>query len=140
MTRNMKLRAWDALDKKMIYFDFEDVLTGEVPLHPYSGDWDLMVASNQVDMHGKPIYDKDIVELINADHERIRVVCIYGVARRKMDTGWTCDINGFYFETSDGFQSFPIVRNYADVHDLDLMEVIGNTYENPKLFESEVTV
>lgn len=39
-----------------------------------------------------------------------------------------CEISGFYFEVAE-LPTFPMVKNYQDKHDLEIMEVIGNTYE-----------
>jgi len=59
----------------------------------------------------------------------------WGIHRREMKTGWTVDIPSFCFKIYD-FPSFPIVNNYANKHDLDIIEIIGNIYENSDLLNS----
>ena len=84
------------------------------------------------DKTGKKIYEGDIIELVNKDNETIRAFCEFGIVRRKMDSRFICDIPSFHFLVK-GRPTFPIVKNYAGIHDLDLFEVIGNIYENPEI-------
>lgn len=86
-----------------------------------------------LDKNKNKIYESDIIELPLETGEKIRVICRFGAVQRTLDTGWLVDITGFYFERSDGLNSFPIVKNYAGKHDLELFEVVGNIYEHPHL-------
>ena len=53
-----------------------------------------------------------------------------------MDNGFTVDIPSFYFDSmNSNFKAFPIVKNYMGVHDLTMLEIIDNIYENPELKE-----
>ena len=81
------------------------------------------------------IFEGDIIELTNSDGEIIRKVCEFGIARRKMDSGFVCDIPSFYFLV-DERQTFPIVNNYAGLHDLQLFKIVGNIYQNPKMIKN----
>lgn len=87
-----------------------------------------MIAKDEVD-----IYEGDIIEIINEDNETVRVVCEYGTARRVMNGGTEVDIQGFYLKLPNGLKTFPIVNNYLGKHDLEIMSVVGNIYENPDL-------
>jgi uncharacterized phage protein (TIGR01671 family) len=84
------------------------------------------------DKRGVEIYEGDILELIRSDGKTIRAVCKWGVFQRAMDTGTLCDIPSFSFVYKDR-PTFPIIKNYKGVHDLDIIEVIGNIHENPEL-------
>jgi len=93
------------------------------------------------DKNGKEIYEGDIIELINEDKKTIRVVCEYGIARRYVMSGGIgieVDIPSFYFKLPNGKKSFPIVRNYAAKHDLDIFEIIGNQYESTSLLNEKI--
>jgi uncharacterized phage protein (TIGR01671 family) len=87
------------------------------------------------DMHGNEICEGDIIQLLNEDFETIKVVCEFGTARREILLNLV-DITGFYFKRlCDDRKTFPIVKNYAGKHDLDLFEVVGNIHQNHDLLE-----
>jgi len=78
-----------------------------------------------------PIFEGDIISLVNADGERIEVVCEFGTARREIFEN-TVDIVGFYFRLPDGRKTYPIVCNYLGKHDLELFEVVGTVHDRGK--------
>ncbi|MDU5080251.1 YopX family protein [uncultured Tissierella sp.] len=84
------------------------------------------------DKHGTEIYEGDILELVNEDGERIKAICKFGNRRLRTEYGTTIDIQCFYFQIGDR-KTNPVVFNYKGMHDLDIMEVRGNIYENPEL-------
>lgn len=88
--------------------------------------------SGLLDKNGKKIFEEDIIELENYLHNKIKVVCKFGTARRVLYEN-ECDITGFYFEYEGHLKTFPIVNNYANKHDLELFEVVGNIYDNSEL-------
>lgn len=157
MTREIKFRCWDKVTNKMVGIGFHvigevtifgciDVYAHENPM-PKEGytsglqydldrwnEFELMQWTGLQDKNGADIYEGDIGEIMRAEGDMVRFVVEYGIHRRTMDTAWTVDIPGFSFvRLHDGFRSFPIVKNWADKHDLEMIEIIGKIYENPDL-------
>lgn len=89
-------------------------------------------SSGLKDKNGKEIFEGDYISVERKD-DNIIVECKFGTIERQMGTGFLCDITGFYFEREDGCQTFPIKKNYKDVHDLQVFSVIGNIHDNPEL-------
>jgi len=85
------------------------------------------------DKNGKEIYEGDILKIKTQSGRIESFVVKYGIHRRDMKSGWTVDIPGFSFISSEGFPTFPIVENYKKIHDLEMIEVAGNIYEYPDL-------
>ena len=141
----VKYRVWIKSIKKIlpvVGFCFNDP-TGDVEVeYPNKGQyrcWNsqkgecvIMQYFGKKDKKDKEIYAEDIINLINENGESINVVCEFGIARRKIFEN-IVDITGFYFKLPNGKKTFPIVNNYCGKHDLELFEVIGNTFENPEL-------
>lgn len=128
MSREIKFRAWSKACEEMV----ED--------SGYKCDPDLyevMQYTGLKDKAGKEIYEGDILELINADGKQITVTCEFGNFERElrnfMGTIHYCQITGFAFLIKQRYATFPIVKNYLGVNDLEIMTVIGNIYENPNL-------
>jgi uncharacterized phage protein (TIGR01671 family) len=84
------------------------------------------------DKNKKDIYDGDIGRVAAQSGRTEIFVVKWGIHRREMKSGWTVDIPGFCFEV-DGHPAFLIVNNYLNGHDLDIIEIIGNIYQNPEL-------
>ena len=84
------------------------------------------------DKNKKDIYEGDVGELRTSLGRLERFVVEWGIHRRDMASGWKVDIPGYCFKMDD-FPSFPIAINYLNGHDLDIIEIIGNIYENPEL-------
>src|SRR5690606_11342130 len=146
----IKFRAWDTVLKIMVpsfdnWIDFDgnywttpDVTHDTPNTEIVRGhNYILMQFTGLHDKNGKEICEGDIIKLIDDVGEEIIVVCEFGTVRREIyghDLN-LCDITGFYFRKEDGKATFPIVDNYAGKHDLELMEVIGDIYENPELLD-----
>lgn len=80
------------------------------------------------------IYKGDILELVNEANERVKAICRFGSRVLTTHNGDKVDIQCFYFEV-DGRKTNPMVCNYKGVHDLEIMEIRGNIYDDPELLE-----
>lgn len=148
----VKFRAFDKFTNKMICEGFH--IFGEV--HTFSlieqylhdnpdsnkhtflrfNDIVVMQYSHQQDKNKKDIYEGDVIEIINQENKTVRFVCEFGIAERENKDGVLISIPSFYFKNiSTDFKAFPIVKNYLGKHDLEIMEVIGNIYENHELLK-----
>lgn len=149
MNREIKFRAWDK-DRKEYLSAGQILISIEPGSRPKKSNiyLDILKDANKYnerfiieqctglkDKNGKEIYEDDVIELVNEDLEKTKVICEYGTARRNIYSN-IVDITGFYFRRlSDDRKTFPIVNNYLGKHDLELFEIIGNIHENPKLLE-----
>ena len=116
----------------------EMLLSGAYPSYITSDNCEIIAKILPIgckDENGIEIWQGDILEIITENYELINIVCKYGIARRTMDSGWEVDIPSFYFEREDGLKSFPIFKNWQGKHDLEIMKIIGNIYENPELLK-----
>src|SRR3984957_7826238 len=139
--RQNKFRGWDKVKKIMVY-DFNDYFIcmqdGELEVANYDEGYtiELMEYIGVPDKTGKQVFEGDIMQCIDDSGEKTIFVCEYGIARRIMQSGIEVDIPSFYFLKSDGRKSFPIVKNYIGKHDLQIIEIVGNIYENPEMLKT----
>jgi uncharacterized phage protein (TIGR01671 family) len=129
--RVFKFRAWHNNNKVMT----KDVhlldTFNEMICRDY---YTVMQWTSLTDKHGKEIYEGDILRIKTQSGREENFVCQWGVHRRDMKSGYTVDIPSFSF-VIEGFPTFPIVNNYMNGHDLEIIEVIGNIYETPGLIK-----
>lgn len=136
MSREIGFRAW--INEEMIEvksIDFDDVgnlyrVNGEI-VNPL--EVKLLQYTGLKDRTGAKIYEGDVLELVNEDSKRIHAICKFG-NRRLIHAGNTIDIKCFYFEV-EGRKTNPVVGNYKGVHDLEIMEIRGNIYEDKELLK-----
>ena len=139
--REIKFRAWSKVLLHMYYpednvkepnlWNLKDNVSGGKLIEK---DYILMQYTGLKDKNGKEIYEGDVLTILAEDDKINKLVVKYGIARREMKSGWTVDIPCFYFDlVGVNFKAFPIVKNYKGKHDLTMLEVIGNIYENPGL-------
>lgn len=159
--REMKFRVWDNDMDTMLYEDNEVAISffagkcsvhyereintirngieQDVPTWNECDDFELMQYAGLKDKNGKDIYEGDILELINRDGKRIIVECRFGNFERELRNFMgdinSCQITGFAFLIHSRYPTFPIVKNYLEKNDLEIMEVIGNIYEAPELLK-----
>jgi uncharacterized phage protein (TIGR01671 family) len=151
MNRIIKFRAWcregeweDDKEKRefrmidadsLSFCDAEPLIN---QLKDIEDDFYLMQFTGLLDKNGKEIYEGDITEVLAEDGVINRFIVKFGIARRKMASGWEVDIPSFYFDLiggDEGFKAFPIVNNYRGIHDLEMMNIIGNIFEHPGLIK-----
>lgn len=95
---------------------------------------EVMISSGWKDKNGRDIFLGDEVELTNDAGVKVKVICHYGMAERDLISlsstaqSLRCELSGFYFKSYMGHSLYPIVNNYAGVHDTQIMEVVGNIY------------
>jgi uncharacterized phage protein (TIGR01671 family) len=126
------------LDVKSIHFGTRKIIVshrgGNISIS--FDDVELMQWIGLRDKNFREIYVGDVTELLAENGKINRHIVKFGIVRRKMDSGWVVDIPSFYFDLiGSNFQAYPIVNNYMGMHDLQIMSVIGNIYENPSLME-----
>lgn len=137
MGREIKFRAWDKKDKRMINiarFDFAD---WSIYTHlfgkPIDGlDCEIMQYTGLQDKNGKQIYEGDIVKdddtisAIRYEQENARfVIDDYGTKGSLMEYGFDEDAGGYGIVDTNGFDDFYDIS--------DKIEIIGNIHENPEL-------
>lgn len=117
--------------------DYKQGGPGSMIICPEFINYKLLQYSNWKDKNGTEIYEGDVLQCINADGELVTVVCELGQAIRMIGEN-EVEISGFYLKKlSDGKKTFPITKNYLGQHDLDILEIIGNIYQNLELFPHE---
>lgn len=85
------------------------------------------------DKNDKEIYEGDILKIITESGRVELFICEYNIHRRCMASGWEVQIPGFSFVNSEGFPTFPIIKNFLNGNDLDIIEVVENIHDNPEL-------
>ena len=120
--RIIKFRAWDDIEKKMVYFNLKDYMTIH-SLVAYNGEFyvkfHFMQFTGILDKNGKEIYERDIIRAGNSD------ICTVGWNSRYASFGLTK--RGWLYD-----HYFGEALNSGDC------EIIGNRFENPDLARGEV--
>lgn len=147
--REIKFRVWNPGGSNMLY-DIDNVFEclkqqikfdnsmpdrGFIAAYDHKGDgMEWMQFTGLKDKKEKEIYDGDILEIRTESGRIERFKVEWGIHRREMKSGYTVDIPSFAFVSDDGTATFPIVNNYVNGHDLNIIEIIGNIHENPELW------
>ena len=128
MSREIKFRAWDGLNRHMFYPAFLEIESNHVRSWTGAPNGGLGMGYNAIlmqytglkDKNGKEIYEGDIVETVYTDHKKHKGV-IYSQPTR---LNWS--VKHSPFANQDLF-----VYSRPDCS----VEIIGNIYENPELLE-----
>lgn len=143
--REIKFRAWDRNYNRFVYTDWNSFRNwyneekGGKVVCPRGSSYEKDYLSKPMqlvgipDKNGKEIYEGDILQIKTQSGRVEMFTCEYGIHKRWMASGWEVQIPGFAFVDSTKHPTFPILENYLNGNDLDIIEVIGNIYENSNL-------
>ena len=120
MTKEIKYRAWDKINKKMLnWYEFLDTNVKDTFITPESTGLILMEYIGICDKNGKEIYRNDIIKLKKLDKNPIIALI-----------DWSREYLSYVLITGDVAHVFENLGDYLDEYDL---EIIGNIYENSNL-------
>ena len=118
MTKEIKYRAWDKINKKMLnWYEFLDTNVKDTFITPESTGLILMEYIGICDKNGKEIYRNDIIKLKKLDKNPIIALI-----------DWSREYLSYVLITEDVAHVFENLGDYLDGYDL---EIIGNIYEIP---------
>ena len=142
--REIKFRAWDELNQKMVYqstsikFSFFNTLDG-LPFTECTDDEDfylyehksLMQFTGLFDKNSKEIYEGDIVQQFSDDDPYFRYVVLF----KNGAFGYQPHGEDYDFIPYAGNPHFKWNKNMSDK-----LEIIGNVYETPELIPKDAQV
>lgn len=138
MAREIKFRIWDGsqmnyhvLAGKLgsYYASIDPKDTASVINTKYPENIIPMQFIGLKDKNGTEIYEGDKLQIKTSAGRTEVFTVVYDIHRRETKIGFTVDIPSFAFVNSEGFPTYPIVDNYLNGHDLEIIEVIGNIYQ-----------
>lgn len=109
------------------------------PIPYLNSDYIPMRKTSWKDKNGKDIYEGDILTIPIDDNDFRKLICRFGVIQRDIycvdEVLRPAEIECFYFEADN--QETPLLPliDYDDKKDIELMEIIGNIYENSELIK-----
>jgi hypothetical protein len=120
-----KIRYWDSVGKKYVYFKM-----------PQSGDFEICMC--QTDRLGREIWEGDIIWTSRADKlgEGYGGAVLFG--RHKRTAGVSVDGDGNDFDTNATCYGFYCSNNTLMTeffNDLGQVYIVGNIHENPELIK-----
>lgn len=135
MKREIKFRAWDAINKEMKHPRKKDVFATGPTSGEFVDNWDnVMQFTGLTDKNGKEIYEGDVVSY----GYKTSVVIWKGEGFCTASVTEKC-IEQEY-EGQNPYQAFmigghPVEIDTVVLHNIGSCEVIGNIYENPELLK-----
>lgn len=145
MNRPIKFRAWNKEDNEMcfgypmiekeIYETFVEDITGSCFDVEYYG-MELMQFTGLLDRNGKEIYESDVVEKLHEPSANYSNKRRFVVEYMKIYCGFGFNQIG-YWEDKILINTNYKPQKSPDFHFGEIMEVIGNIYENPELLKED---
>lgn len=138
MAREIKFRIWDGSQMNYhvlvgklgsYYASIDPKDTASVINTKYPENIIPMQFIGLKDKNGTEIYEGDKLQIKTSAGRTEVFTVVYDIHRRETKIGFTVDIPSFAFVNSEGFPTYPIVDNYLNGHDLEIIEVIGHIYQ-----------
>lgn len=120
---NLKFRAWDKANKKMLKIDIIDFYSEEIMVLE---DDSTMKFSDVVLMQSTGLFDKSGVEIFEGDI--VKNTHTGSVGR----VYWCVHNTGFFYYVEKDKKDYTVFRAKYN------LEVIGNIYENKELIQNEI--
>ena len=121
--RNIRFRAWDNLNKTMVYDTYPKGLSSSDILARWENEW-VMQFTGLNDKNGKEIYEGDLLQF--ADDKDAH----YEVFYHDYEAKFSCARTHFHGNRAGGYIP-PITSK--------MLHVVGNIYQNEELLASPTT-
>ena len=134
MSKELRFRAWDADNKDMFHFRFDDVSAGQCGENDsYLSNCVVMQYTGLLDKNGKEIYEGDIVRVDSERYNDLSTRVQFTGEVIMSQGGWRLLYNHRFLNLCDHYSH----STSLEEHDccFDDGEVIGNIHENTELLK-----